>query len=125
MLSASRPRLEEREQGPTGAYLGEDGSVHFGAGLRVYGSEKRGVPQNTVRAVGEATASGTSHLFDDQWHDIAAVRRVLSDTTSTLEVWVDGRREALVEGVEGRGLTAARARWPCMTLQLEYLLVNY
>ena len=86
-----------------GVSLGEDGSVHFGAGLRVYGSEKRGVPQNTVRAVGEATASGTSSLFDDKWHDIAAVRRVTSATTSTLEVWVDGRREALVEGVEGDG----------------------
>jgi len=86
-----------------GISLGEDGSVHFGAGLRVYGSEKRGVPQNTVRAVGEATASGRSKLFDEKWHDIAAVRRVLSDTTSTLEVWVDGRREALVQGVEGDG----------------------
>jgi hypothetical protein len=86
-----------------GVSLGEDGSVHFGAGLRVYGSEKRGVPQNTVRAVGEATASGTSHLFDDKWHDIAVVRRATSSKTSTLEVWVDGRREALVQGVEGDG----------------------
>ena len=86
-----------------GISLGEDGSVHFGAGLRVYGSEKRGVPQNTVRAVGEATASGTSHLFDDKWHDIAVVRRATSSKTSTLEVWVDGRREALVQGVEGDG----------------------
>ena len=106
MREAERTLTTARRAGARadwGLSISEDGSVHFGAGLRVYGSEKRGVPQNTVRAVGEATVSGSSHLFDDKWHDVAAIRRVTSSTTSTLEVWVDGVREGLVEGVQGDG----------------------
>ena len=97
-LSAAR----RRAQGPTGAYP----SVKMVRSTSAPGSEsmgvKQGVPQNTVSG-GRGDSVRYFKLFDDKWHDIAAVRRVLSDRNIHIEVWVDGRREALVEGVEGDG----------------------